>query len=208
MRISQRIAAVLFAVTLSVSLAGVASAARGQQGQSRARAAAAIPQVWLSKLNLTPDQQVKLQAAGDTYRADMGKARSLTNPDEKRAGTRQARKTYRDAMQAVLTPVQQHQLEAMRAEARDYRDLGAVGNQLVGLNLTDEQKGKIKGIAETYRPKLQELHTSLQSAADKKPVRDQIRDLRQKMVDEVKAVLTPEQAAQLVPAKRSLKASR
>lgn len=202
MRIAQRVAAVCLAGALSVSLAVAASAARAQNRQNRAPAAA-IPQIWINRLNLTADQQSRVQAASDAYRADMEKSRSLISADEKRTAARQARQTYQRALVAVLTPAQQDQLKAMRAQAREYHDLGPMANQLAVLNLSAEQQEKVKGIADRYRPKLQDLRTSLRTAADKKPVRDQMRDLRQQMTTEVKAVLTPDQLAQLpAPARR------
>ena len=80
--------------------------------------------------------------------------------------------------------------------------------QLVGLNLTSEQQGKIKEIAARHQPEIEKLRSSLRDATDKKPVRNQIRDLQAKMLDEVKAALTPGQIAQLQPAGRRLQASK
>jgi Spy/CpxP family protein refolding chaperone len=207
-RIYQRLAAILLASSMTLLLSLAASGVQSPRDRSATRAPAAIPQAWLARLNLTADQQLKLQAAGDAYRTDIQKAQSLTSAGERTTAARQARKTYRDAVVAALTPEQQQKLRTMRAEARDYHDLGAMANQLVILNLTDEQKGKIKGIADQYRPKLRELRASLRDASDRKAIRRQMRDLRLKMVDEVKAVLTPEQAAQLQTARVNLRTAR
>ena len=208
MRRSLKLAAVLMTSGFSLSLAMMASAATRATGSHPSHGAAVISQAWYSRLNLTPDQQTKVQAANDTYRADMEKARSLTASDQKKEAARQAHKAYRDAIQAVLTPEQQNQLKSMMAEAREYHDLGPVGVQLVGLNLTSEQQGKIKEIAARHQPEIEKLHSSLRDATDKKPVRNQIRDLQAKMLDEVKAALTPGQIAQLQPAGRRLQASK
>ena len=184
MRRSLKLAAVLMTSGFSLSLAMMAPAATRATGSHPSHGAAVISQAWYSRLNLTPDQQTKVQAA------------------------RQAHKAYRDAIQAVLTPEQQNQLRSMMAEAREYHDLGPVGVQLVGLNLTSEQQGKIKEIAARHQPEIEKLHSSLRDATDKKPVRNQIRDLQAKMLDEVKAALTPGQIAQLQPAGRRLQASK
>jgi Spy/CpxP family protein refolding chaperone len=208
MRRSLRLAAVLMTGALMLSPAVIASAATGAKSSHQGHGVAVISQAWYSRLNLTPDQQTKVQAANDTYRADMEKARSLTAPDQKKEAARQAHRAYRDAIQAVLTPDQQNQLQSMMAEAREYHNLGPVGVQLVGLNLTSEQQAKIKEIAARHQPDVEKLQSSLKEAADKKPIHEQIRDLQGKMLDEVKAVLTPEQVAQLQPAGRRLQASK
>lgn len=208
MRGTPRFAAILLAGALSLSAAAAVSAANAAKARQPGRIAAAISPAWFSRLSLTPDQQTKVQAANETLRADLQKVRNLTSPDEKKAALREARQTYRQTIQAALTPAQVTQLESVMAAARQFHALGPVGVRLATLNLTDAQEGKIKEIAAKYQPDIARLHASLKDAADKKSVRDQIHELQQKIVNEVKAVLTPEQVAQLQPAGSRLKASR
>lgn len=202
MRIAQRLASVLLASALALSLAVAASAAQGAKGQHHGTHA--ISQVWLNRLNLSADQQAKIKSATDGYQVELQKTQSLTGK-EKRQATRQARTTYQNTVQAVLNPDQQKQLETMQAEARQYHDMGGVGNRLVGLNLTEEQKSKVKAICDKYQPEIQKLRASQKEATDKRAVRTQRRDLNQKMADEVKAVLTPDQQQQFQPAARQHK---
>jgi Spy/CpxP family protein refolding chaperone len=151
----------------------------------------------LQRLNLTADQQTKLKSAGDAYRADVEKARGMTDPQQRRQAMRQARQSYETALNAALTADQQAQLKSMRDEARQYRAFGPVGTQLVGLKLTDEQKTKIKAIAAKYQPEVDKLRASQRSGSDREQLRSQSRELRRKMRDEVMAVLTPEQQKQI-----------
>jgi Spy/CpxP family protein refolding chaperone len=69
----------------------------------------------------------------------------------------------------------------------------------VGLNLTDDQKTKVKAIGTKYQPELMKLRQEQRTATDRRAVQQQITALNQKIMEEVKAVLTPEQIKQLPP---------
>ena len=72
-----------------------------------------------------------------------------------------------------------------------------MANQLVVLNLTEDQKSKIKAIINKHQPDIEKLRSSAQGGGDRTTLRSQMRDLSQKMRDEVKAVLTADQQKQL-----------
>lgn len=192
MRISQRLGAYFMAgvLALSLSAGAVAQGARGARAQT-------IPQVWLNRLSLTDEQKTKIKSATEAYQTELRNSASLTTPREKRQANRKARQTYESAVTASLNPEQQQKLTAMKEEAKQYQGMGQAGNAMVGLNLTDEQKGKIKEISAKYQPELQKLRAEQRTATDKKAVQDQIRGINTKMLDEIKAVLTPEQVKQL-----------
>jgi Spy/CpxP family protein refolding chaperone len=195
MRSFQRAAALLLAGGITLSLSLSAQAQRGQRGLQGERGGAASATL-LQRLNLAADQQTKVKAAADTFRADIEKARAMTDPQARRQAMRQARQNYETALNAVLTPDQQRQLQSLREEARQYRAFGPIGARLAGLNLTDDQKTKIKAIAAKYQPETDKLRTALRNG-DREQLRTQSRELRRKMRDEVMAVLTPEQQKQL-----------
>src|SRR5205085_1841062 len=94
---------------------------------------------------------------------------------------------------------QRVQLEALRTESRQYQDLGPAGTRLAGLDLSEEQKSKIGEILAKYAPDVQDLRASLKTASDKQAVFGQLRDLQEKMLAEVKAVLTAPQQLRLQP---------
>jgi Spy/CpxP family protein refolding chaperone len=199
MRVSLRLAAIALAGALSLSVLTAASAQRRNGGfGGRRRGGVVLSQAWLDHLNLSADQQAKVKAATETYRADLEKARGLSG-DERRQASQQARTTYQSALNAALNADQQKQLQAMRDEARELRDLGPMANQLVVLNLTDDQKSKIKAILSKHEPEIEKLRSSAQDGGDRTALRTQMRDLSQKMRDEVKAVLTADQQKQLGP---------
>src|SRR3954452_14620030 len=126
MRVSLRLAAVAMAAVLSLSIASIASAQRaGGRGGFGGRNgnAAVLPQAWIDHLSLNADQQSKLKAASDTYRADVQKARGLSG-QERRQAAQQARSSYETAVNGILTADQQKQVQALRDEAQQYRGLG------------------------------------------------------------------------------------
>jgi Spy/CpxP family protein refolding chaperone len=181
----------LLAGALSLALG---TAALAQQGGPRAQT---VPVAWQSRLNLTDDQKAKLKAAGDAYRAELATNANLTTPREKRQANRKARQTYDAAVAGILNPDQQKTLSALKDEAKVYNDMGAPGNSMAVMGLTDDQKAKVKAISEKYSPEITKLRADLKGASDKKPIQDQIRAAQDKMLDEIKTVLTPEQLKQL-----------
>jgi Spy/CpxP family protein refolding chaperone len=193
---SLRLAALALASALSLSVITVASAQRQGRG-GRGRGAAVLSQAWIDHLNLSADQQSKIKAATDAYRADAEKARGLSG-DERRQASQQARTSYRSAISSILSADQQKQIQTWREEAQQYRGLGPMANQLVVLNLTDDQKSKIKEIINKHQPDMEKLRSSAQGG-DRTALRSQMRDLNQKMREEVKAVLTADQQKQLGP---------
>jgi Spy/CpxP family protein refolding chaperone len=93
----------------------------------------------------------------------------------------------------------------MAQSAREYRGMGRMGQNLAGVNLTDEQKGKIKAIVARYEPEVQKLRTEQKNVTDKQTFRGQVQDLNRKMMQEIKAVLTPEQVQQMGQGQRPRK---
>ncbi len=193
MRIAQRIGAILIAGALSLSLAGAAVA----QGGRGARAQT-IPQTWLNRLNLNDEQKAKVKTATDAYRAELQTASSLTG-QERRQASRKARETYESAVNGTLNAEQSKQLNAFKEEAKQYEGMGQAANAMVGLNLTDEQKTKVKAIGAKYQPELMKLRQEQRSATDRQAIQQQITAANQKMMEEIKAVLTPDQIKQLPP---------
>jgi Spy/CpxP family protein refolding chaperone len=194
MRVSQRLAAVMLTGILSLS---VASGAFAQKGGGR-RGGGTYPPALLNQLNLNADQQAKVKAAADAYRAEQVKFQALPTPKEKRQAQRAARGTYESAVRAALDADQQKKLQTIVAEAREYRGMGPMGMQLAALDLNADQKTKVKGIAAKYEPELQKARAG--AGADKKAARMATREVNAKMRTEVMTVLTPEQQKQLRPA--------
>lgn len=195
MSVVKRIAAVLMAGALSLSV----SFALAQQQARPRRGGGGIPTAFLMRLNLTPEQQAKVKDAQAARMAEAEKIRALTDAMEKRQAAMKAAKAYDDAVKAALTPEQQKQLEALVAESAEYRALGPLGNSLVGLNLTADQKAKVKEIGAKYQPEMEKLRAAAQGATDPAAIRGQQRELSTKLTEEVKAVLTPDQLKQFVP---------
>jgi len=187
--------------------AAVGHTVNAQKGQKKNKAGA-ISQAWLTKLNLNTDQQAKVKAATDAYQTELQKAEALTTPKEKKKATRGAQNAFEGAVKAVLTPDQQKQIDSWMAEARDFQTMGPIGNQLVGLNLTTDQKAKIKEIAAKYQPEIEKIRDQAKISMDKKASQMEVRAQTKKMMTEIKTLLTPDQQKQLQPlARKKAKAS-
>lgn len=195
MRTHRQIGAMLLAGVLALSV----SAAFAQKGARRG-GGQVIPQSVLTKLNLNEDQQARVKAATDTYVAELEKSKSLAAPKEKRQASRQARRTYETSVKSALNPDQQKQLQAIIEQAAEFKGMGPMGMRVAGLNLTPDQKTKVKEIVAKYQPELQKLRASRKDATDKKAVAAEVKSVTARMTDEIKAVLTPEQAKELAPA--------
>ncbi|MDH6308696.1 Spy/CpxP family protein refolding chaperone [Dysgonomonas sp. PFB1-18] len=157
------------------------------------------------ELNLTADQQQKMEAAKADMDAKMKELRdnkSLSKED-RMAKMKELREQHQAACNNILTPEQQakaKELKAKRGERmkdgrkgkgrdgkstamRPYRgqmDKGILaqhGNRMKDLNLTDDQKQKIKALNDEYRTKTKELS--------------------QKHRDDLNKIYTPEQQAKL-----------
>ncbi|MGV3722898.1 MAG: Spy/CpxP family protein refolding chaperone [Actinomycetota bacterium] len=189
--IPRRVAAGLLTAALSLSLMTASLAQRGRGGGG------GYPAAIITRLALTDEQKAKVQAAADALKAENQAAQALTTPKEKRQAGKAARDKYAAAVKSALTPDQQTRLDAMLAEAKQFPELGPQAGQMAGLNLTDEQKAKVKEIGVRYQPELQKLRASQKDASDKQAVMAQIREQQGKMMTEIRAVLTPEQRKQL-----------
>jgi Spy/CpxP family protein refolding chaperone len=186
-RVFPRGAALLAAAALSLSLSAPSLGQRGGGPDGP------IPAPLLAKLNLSAEQQARVKAAVDAYQAEMRKLDKLTTREERGEAAGKAAQTYRAALQAALAPEQLQQLQASLEEARR---LGPFWTQLVLLDLSDEQKTKIKAIAARYEDEFQKLRASAQEAGAREALRAKFTELQGKMADEVRAVLTPQQQKQ------------
>lgn len=189
MQLPQRVAAMLGAGILSLGLAAAVFAQRGG-------AVAPAPPAIVARLGLSPDQEGKLQAAGDALQAELKRIATLSIPQEKRQARKAAAEKYQAALKETLTPDQQKKLDEMLAESRQFRGIGTAGPRMVGLGLTEDQKTKIKAITDKYGPEIDKLRASRKDATDKKAVGDQLKAVDAKMVAEIRDVLTPEQQKQ------------
>lgn len=197
MNLTQRLGAILITGALSLSLL---SAAHAQGGGGRRAPGLLAPPI-VARLNLDADQKAKVQAAAEAYIQAVQDANALTAPKEKRQASRKARQDYEAAVKAALNAEQQKQLETFQAEAKELTGMmGPAGNQMVGLNLTAEQKTQVKAISDKYAGDRQKLQAELKAATDKKAVQSQIQDLNKKMIAEIREVLTDDQRKLLRPA--------
>jgi Spy/CpxP family protein refolding chaperone len=196
----QRAAAALFAGVLTLSV-GIAANAQQQQAQQGGRGRGrgmqvTLPEAWAARLKLNADQTAKIKAAEDAYRQTLQGAQTLQGQD-RRTATMKAGEDYKAAVNTTLNDDQKKQLEAMRAEAAEYRGLGFIASQLVGMELTAEQKTKVKELSTKYQAEGDKLREEARASMDRQAAGQKMREMNMKAFEEVKAVLTPEQQKNL-----------
>ncbi len=155
------------------------------------------------ELNLTAEQQQKMEAAKTDMVAKMKELKDNTSlsKEEKMSKMKELREQQQTAFNNILTPEQQTKAKELKAKRGDrmkdgrkgkdgkntamrphrgHMDKGMMakrGDRMKDLNLTDDQKQKIKALNDEYRTKTKELS--------------------QKHRDDLNKIYTPEQQAKL-----------
>lgn len=166
----------MFALGLAFALVVSASAsAQLAQGQGRGQATlASIPvEVLAGPLKLSDDQKTKIRASQEKVAKATAEARAANTE-----------------ITAVLTGEQKGKVEGVVREFGSYQQVGIPLQVLGELKLTDDQKSKIKPIAEEMQRKLQGLR-----AAGGQSNWQAMRQMRQDSAAKVAAILTAEQKA-------------
>ncbi len=95
-----------------------------------------------------------------------GKWAKLNLTDAQKEQMRQLRKETRDQIQSVLTQEQKDKIQAMRASRQGQNNQGQnrqeIRKGMASLNLTDEQKAKIKAIRQAQKARMEAILTEQQ----------------------------------------------
>jgi Spy/CpxP family protein refolding chaperone len=146
----------------------------------------------MAALNLTPDQQQKMQAIREANRAKM-QANPGMSDTERQALRTDAEKQIR----VLLTPEQLKQFDAIRAQGGMRQGGGrTVANdpRFAGLNLTAAQQKQIQATSDELHEKMRQARTDTTLSPDEQ--RSRMQQLFQNEQQEIKAVLTPDQLKQ------------
>jgi Spy/CpxP family protein refolding chaperone len=149
------------------------------------------------KLNLTEEQQQELKEIREVNRKDFEalKDKRLT-VDERKAEMKALREKMNEQVESVLSREQMDTWKSMRKEHRNRgfenrmdrkRELGSL---LIDLDLSDDQKSKIKELMDARRPKMEEIRNS---EMDRETKMKQMRVMRDKTHQELESILSPEQ---------------
>jgi Spy/CpxP family protein refolding chaperone len=186
---------------VAVAVGSFAILTTAASAQKKANLPTPVPAPLLGRLNPSADQQNRLQAAAAAFEAAAQQAKAQAGTADQKQILGAAATAYREALRGALTPAQQEQLRALYEEGLQYRFLGELGWHLAAINLTEDQKAKIKAAIERYQPDLEKLGAAAKLNKDEAAAR-RAHDLRMKLVEEVTAVLTAEQRQSLPPLKR------
>jgi Spy/CpxP family protein refolding chaperone len=157
----------------------------------------------LADLNLTADQQKKIDGILDQAKQDGAQLRSQLKDlsgQERAEKVRAFATSVKDKIEAELTPEQKETFDKKISEARaggGGQGAGGGGGRLEqfrsnldSLNLTDDQKGKIKDL---LKDAFEKVKAAGNDGDRQTKVRDAMQDIRQKLSD----ILTPEQLQEL-----------
>lgn len=150
------------------------------------------------QLNLTDEQKEKIKAV---YQEEGEKMRALRedqslSPDEKRTKFREMFQALEAKTKPILTPEQQEKWQKLRPQGGGSD--GAGGNlrermqhMAQELNLTDEQKEKLKTALAEQGEKMRELRDNQSLSPEEK--RAKFREMNEGIEAKLKPILTPEQ---------------
>ena len=168
----------------------IGSAAQAQKVRKPAVMAELLTPLVVKELAITDGQQGNILTAINQYAA----ARKGVKD---KAELQTVRQEFQASLKTILTEDQQLALEDLRLDAADYIGLPGLSLQLASLKLTDEQSAKIKTTLAKYGAELKALSEQVKASGDKKAVAPRLKELTKQRQDEVLAVLTDEQKAQL-----------
>lgn len=190
-----------FALTLVLLVAALLPAPLPAGAQKKAALPTPVPTPLFRGLGLNAEQEARLNAADQAYRAELERVKASGRDQDLKARLQPAAEQYRQVLAATLTPAQQEFLLARYEEAGNYRALGDLAYYLAAVELSGEQKEKIGASAARYQPDLERLGAAAKLHRDEGAAREAA-SLREKLLAEVIAVLTPAQRLALPPAKK------
>lgn len=155
------------AILACISLTATVDAQNNKRGQHR----------FSKELNLTADQQQKIKSTNEEFGAKSKelRAKSGLSKEEKQLKVNELREQHRLAVNNILTPEQQTKFKELQKKSnkdfkrgkrsivkhgrkgQDMKIRAHRGDRMKDLNLTDDQKQKIKALNDTYRVKNKEI---------------------------------------------------
>lgn len=143
------------------------------------------------ELKLGADQVSKVEEAAKKE-ADARQGLRNLGQDEQRAKFREMRTASDKVVADILKPDQAKRLKQIALQQEGARAL-AEPEVAQALNLTDDQKTKLRGVAEESAKQMRELFQGGQNAG----AREKLQELRKSSNDKAMAVLTDDQKAKL-----------
>ncbi|MCC7350243.1 MAG: hypothetical protein IT446_06710 [Phycisphaerales bacterium] len=168
----------------------------------------------INSLDLSADQKTKVDAIFTQAKSDFEALQEKwkkddVKPRDRMKEGREFMKALNQKIEAVLTDQQKETLKQKRQEMMKQRgEKGAKGDRqgpppmlerlrhaLDQLNLTDDQKQKVKTVLDETRDKLKALHE--ESAGDRQAMQEKGRKIIENAREQIISILTPEQKEKL-----------
>ena len=177
---------------------------RGHKGHKSHRS------VMASRLNLTDDQKARLKSITEARKAEMETVdKTALTGDQRRAKMKEIQEKYHEQIKSVLTPEQQKQMKSYKFKAKDRKAADNRGNgkeQLESLNLSPDQKDRMAKMRENYKAQFQAIKDNNSLTEEQR--KEQMKALKLKQHQEMKSILTKEQAQKMLSNKKPRKETK
>lgn len=149
-----------------------------------------------SRLQITPEQKSKLDTLQTRLQSEMqalyGKDHQIL-PEKFQEITRSREKAEDEAM-AVLTAKQRKEFEAVNRDYLSMDGIGASALRLISVtNLSDEQKTKLKTLANDTKTKRSSIVVGLAKGGDQKEITKKLQEMETETQAAIKKILTAAQ---------------
>jgi Spy/CpxP family protein refolding chaperone len=154
-----------------------------------------------NKLNLTEDQKAKIKSINEARRTEI---QALNNTaltaDQRKTKMKELHQKYQGQMESVLTPAQKEQMGTSRGKAKGKKaGFGKHGHdgkaKMESLNLTQDQKDRMAKLRESYKGQFEAIRDNKSLSDDQR--KEQMKALKEKQHNEMKSILTKEQAEKM-----------
>ena len=154
----------------------------------------------MKELNLTAEQKAKLKTIHEAEKKEMQALKADGKSDADKDARKEIHEKYKTQLQSVLTEDQKAKMKEGRKEDRGER-FGKADHKQNGrefgkeLNLNEDQKSKVASLNNDFRTKMEAVRNNSSLSRDEKKA--QIKNLAETHKTNLKAILTPEQAAKM-----------
>jgi len=152
------------------------------------------------KLKLTDEQKQQMKSINGDFKNRMQELKKSENisAQELKEKKQAIMKERMEKVQALLTPEQKIQMQELKKEGREKREMGSakrMEKMKSTLNLSDDQVEKMKAQREVFKSKEKAIKNNESLSATQKD--EQLKSLRDERKNSFKSFLTPEQLKKL-----------
>lgn len=164
----------------------------------------------MGKMNLSVEQKAKLKTINEARKNEVEALdKTALTTDQRKAKMKEIQEKYQGQVKAVLTPEQQNQMKSFKDKGRGHKEFDKRGEgkeKMESLNLSPDQKASMSKMRESYKGQFQAIKDN-KSLTDEER-KEQMKALKQKQHEEMKNILTKEQAEKIQSSKKPRKETK